>query len=73
MLKSNQDETFDDKKFFNLDSVLIIRSPNSDNEMANKKHVDNSKEKGNNLRFNQTKQNYKTNSKFMSEMVFLFS
>ena len=41
-----------------MDSVIVNRNPNSDSELANKKCVDDSKDGGNFLRFNQTLQNY---------------
>ena len=41
-----------------LDSVNVIRNPDSDNELATKKHIDNSVGEGTFVRFNQTLENY---------------
>ena len=49
---------FDNNKLTNLDSVSVKKNPSSDNQLANKKYVDDSLGEGNNLRFNQTLQNY---------------
>ena len=42
LLKNNQDNEFDKNKLTNLDSILVNRNPSSDNELANKKYVDES-------------------------------
>ena len=55
---NDQDNEFDNKKVTNLDSVVVNRNPISDNELANKKYVDDSIGEGNVLRFHQTLQNY---------------
>ena len=47
-----------DKELTNLDSITVKRNPSSDNELADKKYVDDSIEEGTILRFNQTPQNY---------------
>ena len=39
---NDEDNESDNKKFFNLDSVTVIRNPSSDSELANKKYVDDS-------------------------------
>ena len=44
-------------KLTNLDSVQVNRNPSSDNELANKKYIDDSIGEGTLLRFNQTPQN----------------
>ena len=41
-----------------LDSININREPTTNNELANKKHVDDSLGGGNILRFNQTVENH---------------
>ena len=55
---NDQDNIFDNNKLTNSDSVVFNRNPNSDNELANKKHVDDSRGEGNVPIFNQTLQNY---------------
>ena len=52
------DNEFDNKKITNLGFYTINRDPSSDNELANKKYVDNSLGSGNFLRFNQTQENH---------------
>ena len=54
----DQDNEFDNNKLTNLDSVTVNRDPSSDNELANKKYIDNSIGEGTLLRFNQTLENY---------------
>ena len=51
---NDQDADFDNNKLTNLDSVLVIRNPCCDNELANKKHNDDSIGEGTIFRFNQT-------------------
>ena len=58
LVKNNQDNDLNDKKLTNLDSISVNRKPSSDNELSNKKYVDDSIEEGTLLRFNQTLQNY---------------
>ena len=58
MVKNNKDNDFNDNKITNLDSVQVNRNPSSDNELANKKYIDDSIVEGTLLRFNQTLQNY---------------
>ena len=58
LVKNNQDKTLKDKKLTNLDSIKVRRDPSSNNELANKKYVDNSIEDGTTLRFIQTLENY---------------
>ena len=55
---NDQDNEFDNNKLTNLDSVTVNIDPSSDNELANKKYIDNSIGEGTFLRFNQTLQNY---------------
>ena len=55
---NDQDNEFDNNKLTNLDSVIVNRDPSSDNELANKKYVDDSIGKGTLLKFVQTLQNY---------------
>ena len=56
LVKNNQYNDLNDKKLTNLDSASVNRNPTSDNELTNKKYVDDSL--GNVLRFNQTFENY---------------
>ena len=58
LVKNNQDNDFNDNKLTNLDSITINRNPNSDNEVSNKKYIDDELDKNTILRFNQTLQNY---------------
>ena len=58
LVKNNQDNTFNDNKLTNLDSVTVNRDPNSDSELANKKYIDDQLDKNTVVRFNQTLDNY---------------
>ena len=58
LVKKNQDNEFNDNKLTNLDSITINREPTSDNEVTNKKYIDDELDKNTILRFNQTLQNY---------------
>ena len=40
LVKNNQINDFNDNKLANLDSILINRNPISENELSNKKHID---------------------------------
>ena len=55
---NDQDNEFDNNKLTNLDSITVNRDPNLDNELSNKKYVDNSIGECTLLRFNQTLENY---------------
>ena len=55
---NDQDNEFDNNKLTNLDSVIVNRNPNLDNELANEKYIDDELDKNTVLRFNQTLQNY---------------
>ena len=55
---NDQDKEFDNKKLSNLDSVTVNRTPTADDELSNKKYVDDSIGEGTIVRFNQTLQNY---------------
>ena len=55
---NDQDNEFDNNKVTNLDSVTVNRNPSSDNELSNKKCIDDELDKNTILRFNQTLQNY---------------
>ena len=58
MVKNNQDNDLNDNKLTNIDSITVNRNPTSDNELANKKYIDDSIGEGTLLRFNQTLTNY---------------
>ena len=58
MVKNNQDKDLNDNKLTNLESITVIRAPKSDNEVTNKKYIDEELDKNTILRFNQTFQNY---------------
>ena len=58
LVKNNQDNDFNDKKLTNIDSITVNRNPTSDNEVTNKKYVDDSIGDVTILRFNQILENY---------------
>ena len=58
MVKNNQDIDFNDKSSTNIESIAINRNSASDNELANKKYIDDDLDKNTVLRFNQTLENY---------------
>ena len=55
---NDQDSEFDNNKLTNLDSITVNRNPNLDNELSNKRYVDDSIGEGTILRFSQTLENY---------------
>ena len=55
---NDQDNEFDNIKLTNLDSITVNSNPNLDNELSNKKYVDDSIAEGTIVRFNQTLENY---------------
>ena len=58
LVKNNQDNDFNDNKLINIDSIRVNREPSSDNELANKKYIDDELDKNTLVRFNQTLSNY---------------
>ena len=58
LVKNYQYNDLKDDKLTNLDSLKVNRDPASDNELANKKYVDDSIDNGTILRFNQTLEYY---------------
>ena len=58
MVKNNQDNDVNDNKLSNLDSITVSRDPGSNNEVTNKKYVDDDLDKNTIVRFNQTLSNY---------------
>ena len=58
LVKNNQDNDFNNNKLINLDSITINRNPTLDNEVSNKKYIDDEIDKNTILRFNQTLSNY---------------
>ena len=58
LVKNNQDNNFSDNKLTNIDSITVNINPSSDNELSNKKYVDDELDKNTIVRFNQTLQNY---------------
>ena len=58
LVKNNQDNNLNDNKLTNIDSITINRNPTSDNELVNKKYLDDELDKNTIVRFNQTLQNY---------------
>ena len=55
---NDQGNEFDNNKLTNLDSVTVNRNPDLDDELANKKYIDDELDKNTVLRFNQTLENY---------------
>ena len=66
LVKNNQDNDFNDNKLINIDSFQVNRNPISDNEVSNKKYIDDSIAEGTLVRFNQTLTNY---LKVSTEMI----
>ena len=58
MVKNNQDDDHNDNKLTNNISITFNGTPTSDNEVSNKKYIDDSIAEGALLRFNQTLTNY---------------
>ena len=58
MVKNNKNNNLNDNKITNLDFLTVNRNPISDNELSNKKYVENELDKNTIVRFNQTLQNY---------------
>ena len=58
LVRNNQDNDFNDKKKTNIDSITSNRNPSSDNEVTNKKYIDDELDKKLIIRFSQTLQNY---------------
>ena len=58
LVKNNQDNDFNDNKLTNLDSITVNRKSSLDNEVTNKKYIDDGIDKNTIVRFNQTLQNY---------------
>ena len=58
MVKNIQQNEFDNNELTNLDSITVIRGPTSDNELSNKKYVNDVKEEDTIVRFHQTLKNY---------------
>ena len=57
-MKNNQYFDFNGTKLTNIDSITINRNPILDDEVSNKKYVDDELNKKTTLRFNQTLENY---------------
>ena len=58
LVKNNQDNDLNDNKLTNLDSVQVNRNPTLDNEVSNKKYIDDELDKNTIVRLNQTLTNY---------------
>ena len=58
LVKNNQDNNFNNNKLTNLDSIQVNRNPLSDNEVTNKKYIDEELDKNTIVRFSQTLSNY---------------
>ena len=58
LVKNNKDNDFNDNKLTNIDSITVNRNPNLDNELSNKRYVDDSLGEYTLLRFNQTLTKY---------------
>ena len=58
MVKINQDNDLNDKTLTNLDSITVNRNPTSDNELSNKKYVDDELDKCTIVKLDQIQSNY---------------
>ena len=58
LIKNNQDNDFNENKLIIKDSITINRNPTADNEVSNKKYIDDELDKNTIVRFNQTLQNH---------------
>ena len=58
LVRNNQDNNLNDKKLTNIDSITVNRNPTLDNELSNKKYIDDELDKNRIVRFNQTLENY---------------
>ena len=58
MVKNNQDIDLNGKKLTILDSMTVNRNPTSDNEVPNKKYIDDELDKNTIVSFNQTLPDY---------------
>ena len=56
--ENKQENDFNDNKLSNIDSITVNRNPTSDNEISNKKNIDDELNKNTIVRFNQTLSNY---------------
>ena len=68
LLKNNQDNDFNDNKLTNIDSITVNRNPTSDDEVPNRKYIDDELDKNTILRFSQTLQNI---AKSLLEMILI--
>ena len=57
LVKNNKNSDFNDKKLTNTDSIAVNRGLSSDNELSNKKYIDDSIGESTLVRFNQTLEN----------------
>ena len=58
LIKNNQDNDFNDNKLTNINSITINRNPVLDNEVSNKKYIDDELDKNTIIRLNQSLENY---------------
>ena len=58
LVEYNQDNTLNDMKLTNVDSIIVNGNPTSDNEVSNKIYIDDELGKNTIVRFIQTLQNY---------------
>ena len=58
LVKNNRDNDFNDNNLTNRDSVTVNREPISDNDLSNRKYIDDELNKNTILRSNQTLENY---------------
>ena len=54
LVKNNQDNDLKDKKLTKVDSITVNRNPTSDNEISNKKYIDEDLDKNTIVRFDQS-------------------
>ena len=58
LVKNIEDNDLNGEKLTNIDSITVNRNPSLDEELANKKYIDDELDKNTIVRFNQTLQNY---------------
>ena len=58
LVKNNQVKDINDNKLKNVDSITVNRNPTSNNEVSNKKYIDDELDKNTIVRFNKTLETY---------------
>ena len=58
LVKNHQENDFNDNNLTNIDSITVKKNPTSDDEVSNKKYIDDELDINTILRFNETVQNF---------------